>query len=487
MTKLKENKKIIGISISDFSLEVVLAEKQGENFRIVDKKRSILEAGVVVDGLAINQPVLANYLKEIFKNLKQADPKKDEIVFAVPEILTYLMVFYEKDETYIEERIKEECEKNIPLDPKKIEIDTRVFFNRSEKYYRVLLAAILSEDKNIWQQFFKRLGYNIKYYDIEVLANFRSIFSSFPKENTALLDIGARTANLTIYNSNGLSYSYSIPYAGDYFSDKLSKALKLEWEEAEKIKKEFGLDKQKNIEAGVVLRSAMEHYTIEIKRNLDFYQEYISRDKSGVKKIYLLGGSSLMPGIKEFFQSKLDVEFVDLGEEHKDLLFINAEGLIKKVSEKKWRDIDPDFSNSVKQKIKLINKDIISKKIKEHIKIAGAALLAVITVVFAFQAVLSVINNKPVEEPQQADLPIVSTSSPEKEEPEAELKNYAVIKQINTNLNIRSGSGTSFSIVGQAPPGEKYEILETGDAWVKILFDNQEAWAYKEFLDIIEE
>ena len=48
------------------------------------------------------------------------------------------------------------------------------------------------------------------------------------------------------------------------------------------------------------------------------------------------------------------------------------------------------------------------------------------------------------------------------------VKKRAIIMTENDNLNIRSGASTDSEIVGQALPGERYEVLSEEDGWVEI-------------------
>lgn len=51
------------------------------------------------------------------------------------------------------------------------------------------------------------------------------------------------------------------------------------------------------------------------------------------------------------------------------------------------------------------------------------------------------------------------------------------IREVNTAaLNVRTGPGTSYSIVGQAHQGEKYAVVDTSGAWKKIYWAGNTAW-----------
>lgn len=51
-------------------------------------------------------------------------------------------------------------------------------------------------------------------------------------------------------------------------------------------------------------------------------------------------------------------------------------------------------------------------------------------------------------------------------------------------LNIRSGPGEKFSIIGQCKKGDRFQILETNNVWIKIIFeDKKEGWIHGSYTE----
>lgn len=344
--------KAIGLDISDHSIEAVLAESSGLGISVLEKHRLVLSPGVLSKGRILDSRALRENLDQLFKRFVRLDLKSDRIVFGFPEADVCLKVFYADRAEDIPQRIIEESAASIPLEKDTSVVVSKAYFNTRKNLYRVLLAAVNKEVYWQWENFFKKfLRRPVFSYDIESLANFRGLFDAYPLQETALLDIGANAGHLAIFNSSGLAFSYSIPYAGDYFSGKIAKALKVGYGQAEKLKKENGLiASSSNVNVSALLRSALSHYVIELSRNFGYYRDNFSREQEEVKKLYLLGGGAQMPGIKDFFQEKLGLPVIIPYSDRKNL-FVEAEGLAKKALIGEWLKNDPDFKQVIDQNV----------------------------------------------------------------------------------------------------------------------------------------
>ncbi|WP_426350602.1 SH3 domain-containing protein [Alloiococcus sp. CFN-8] len=78
----------------------------------------------------------------------------------------------------------------------------------------------------------------------------------------------------------------------------------------------------------------------------------------------------------------------------------------------------------------------------------------------------------------------ISTTSPDNisdnndEEEEEEILVYST-----ENINVRSGPGTNYSILGSLPANEKVPLIEKrSDGWSKILFNGEEAFCTSSYL-----
>lgn len=142
-------------------------------------------------------------------------------------------------------------------------------------------------------------------------------------ETIAIVELGATTTELSIYKNYHLEFTRKFPVAGSDITKSMTGALvsekgrvQLSTEEAEKIKKQWGLpssDKSEMIEGKIstsqvlsLIRPAVEQLANEIERSFDSYQE--GSEDSKVDRIILFGGGAQLKGLAEFLSDELGLE-----------------------------------------------------------------------------------------------------------------------------------------------------------------------------------
>ncbi|WP_019154186.1 ethanolamine utilization protein EutJ [Robertmurraya massiliosenegalensis] len=104
----------------------------------------------------------------------------------------------------------------------------------------------------------------------------------------AVVDIGGGTTGISVLKNGEILYSVDEPTGGTHLTLVLSGSMKVEFDEAEKIKHQ----RESHPLVFPIVRPVLEKMAEITKRN-------IIKD---VKQIYLVGGTSCMDGIEEVFQ-----------------------------------------------------------------------------------------------------------------------------------------------------------------------------------------
>jgi len=491
---LKE-KKSIGISISDRSIEILELVKEANNFDIAHLSRKEFSKGIVEAGRIINSKILKTILWSCLKDASISVKDVDNISFAIPEIHTYTHVFRPELENKDERKLVEEELLNIiPLKKK----DLFFKYKKNKINSSQFEFLTLSVDKNIfleWLNFFKSSGLEVNSFYFEPIASFYGLFLDLPSEFSVLLDMGSRTSNLSVFINKELKYSYGIRIGGEYFTKKIADGLKISLEKAEELKFNYGLKHPANKLYNDIFLKALEHLKIEIQRNLNYFKETYLNNNELNANLYLLGGSSKILGLKDYFEYLDFFNSVNIGEPFVNLdgkrEYIEALGLAISFFVSEEEDFTFQIGEKRKKiKIKFNFKKYFSFKNKIYKNIIKYYKIFFLIIIFSFFILFSFLNNNEekvldnVKEESEKIIPV--KKEVEKKEKEEELKKIR-IKSTVSLLNIREGAGIKYSVVGKARANEEYILLTEEGDWQKIeLKDKLWGWVNKNFTEIIE-
>ena len=346
------NKKSIGIDIADRTIEVAELTKKKGKILISSRGRRKIAQGIVERGQIKDKEELSKAVKKALFKAKPYPITNKNIAFGLPESQVYFHIFEldKPGDRDIDKLILEEAKRNIPL------ANDDLFFSYQElsgskdrKEY--LITAASQKVAQDWQDFFSKLGIELDSFDIETLATFRSVFFKGVKKQVCIIDIGAVTTNISIFNKYGLLYSFSKKLAGNDITKELAKSLKVDEDKAEEQKLKIGLSRKDSRLLPIIIKELGEIIS-EVRNAIDYVE-----DKEGeeVSEIILVGGSSQMKGVVRYFRENLKMP-VSLGrlsitDVKTPLVYLTAAGYALKGLSKKWRN-DPDLRLAPKKEKK---------------------------------------------------------------------------------------------------------------------------------------
>ncbi len=364
-------KKAVGLDIADHTIEIGELVKKGSQIKFVNWGRVLLEPGIVKRGRIQDKERLSQAVLEVFSSAKPRPIKTKKVIFGLSEAQTYTQVVELPEHSQRErhELILSKARRVIPLEKDDLVCSYKIL-SETETGTEVFLVATSRQVILEWQDFFQELGITIEIFDIESLALFRGLFAKALKNPVCLVDIGAVSANIAIFDQAGLKFSQSVAIAGDVFTREISSALKISLAKAEETKIKLGLG-DANSKTFSILVKALEPLVGEVKSSIVYFEE---KTKQRVKEIILVGGSSRLDGLVDFFNTNLGL-LTRLGRssllgKKVPLEFIEAGGLALRALDEKWQKRDPAFSlkkfkSSKKRFLKLYFSKLFRKEAHE--------------------------------------------------------------------------------------------------------------------------
>ena len=116
-----------------------------------------------------------------------------------------------------------------------------------------------------------------------------------------LVDIGVQSTTINMIDKQNLKKSYSFDFAGSQLTHAVSSMLGLGHSEAEAVKNKEGLISSKE-DVQKTLYLLIDPLLIEMKKVLSDFAAQMGKEAD---VIYLTGGTSLLPGLKEYIAEVL--------------------------------------------------------------------------------------------------------------------------------------------------------------------------------------
>ena len=308
----KPNDKILGVDIGSSSIKVVqLSRKKG--VPILDTFGEISLS--VFDGKTMGRPVnlpedkLITALGDLMKE-SQVDAKN--IAFAIP--LKSTLMFNLKlpktiDESKLEETVRMEARKYIPVPISEVQLDWSVIpaaasSKEKEDFYDIIVIAIHKETLNKYVNIASALKLDLKFLEIETFSTIRSVVK-YERDTSAIVDIGSSMTKFYIVE-NGIIRKSHIINIGSFnmlkiFSSKDSKSDKISQtgligESAKLLRDELRITNDLPVD--------LIRITNEIKKAIVKYQKENQKD---IDSIVFTGGGSIFEEVLPYVKKELSV------------------------------------------------------------------------------------------------------------------------------------------------------------------------------------
>ncbi len=215
-----------------------------------------------------------------------------------------------------EQQVRYEVEQNIPFPIDEMVCDRQILGETESGEKSVLIVAAKIEQLEAITDALQAAGFSPEIVGVAPFANTNILKAQMGDDESCvvLLDIGAKTTSLVIMEGEKL-YNRSIPVAGNTITKEIAQALGCTPDEAEQFKRENAYvsmggvteDEDETLDrVSKVCRAVMTRLHAEISRSINFYRS--QQNGSAPTRVYLTGGTSLLPQTAEFFSDSLGLE-----------------------------------------------------------------------------------------------------------------------------------------------------------------------------------
>jgi type IV pilus assembly protein PilM len=264
---------------------------------------------------------ITNALREM---LAELGIKSARANYAVPSqsVFTRFVKLPAVEEEKIERIIAFEAQQNVPFPISEVVWDYQLVGGGTAEQLQVVLVAIKSDLLEALNSAVEATGLRPVVIDVATMALTNAFRYNYNELGgcSLLIDIGARTTNLIFVEQDKI-FTRNVPIGGSSITSALAKELNEPFNRAEARKKESKLD---SLTGGPVAVSSadiepisktvlttMTRLHAEIMRSISHYRS--QQAGNAPLRIYLCGGTSSTPQLREFFAEKLQlpIEFFD--------------------------------------------------------------------------------------------------------------------------------------------------------------------------------
>lgn len=311
-------KSCLGIDIGTSAIKIVNLSKVGQRIKLENYGETSALVFYEKPYRTFKESTLLLSTTEIAKAIEailiEAKIEAKSAVFSIPDFSSFFTNFELPPMTKKElpEAIRFEAPQHIPLPISEVTIDWQVIggelADRKGTKLKILLVAVPNSVIDQYREIARKAKLELRDLEAEVFGLSRIAIKE-QKETIGLIDIGAQSTTISIIDQGLLKMSHSFDIAGNELTSTLSKGLNLDLKEAEELKRKSGL-REKGGRVSQILSPLIDSILAEVERT---FQNFYQAEKKEVKKIILAGGSALIPGLREYFNSffKKETEIID--------------------------------------------------------------------------------------------------------------------------------------------------------------------------------
>ncbi len=243
--------------------------------------------------------------------VQKHDLEKSDIIISLPSQNSFarFITLPPVEPKRIPEIIRFEAVQQIPFDINDVQWDWQLMEGESSEENRVGIFAIKSEVITSMLAHFSREDIQVRFIQMAPMALYnyalydRADLSKSGRQSVVILNIGAEYSDLVVCTRTSV-WQRCIPMGGNSFTKAISDAFKINFEKAEKLKRNATMSKYAR-QILQAMKPVFADLASEIQRSIGFYKS--SNPETKLVKIVAMGGGTRMRGLVKYLQQSLQM------------------------------------------------------------------------------------------------------------------------------------------------------------------------------------
>ncbi len=303
MALINNNKKALGLDISDLILRAALLKGQGRSSSFEAYSQTAVTEGLIKNGEIIDPAALTEIIKKMFSKTNYGHFSTKQVVASLPERKSFTKVIEVPpvESQQLEDTIKWEASQHIPYANDEIYINWRIIKTGGvSDSIRVLVCAIPKNIADSYTNVLESADLKPIALVIESFAIANALIPEKEENNTTalIIDLGLRRSTFFVFDQGAVTFSASSKnVSGAAMTKMVSEKLKLSQNQAEDAKRLCGLDPNRGRAAiPKILMPYIDQIGKQITKMTEYYQK-ISPGAQKINSVILVGGGANLRNI----------------------------------------------------------------------------------------------------------------------------------------------------------------------------------------------
>jgi type IV pilus assembly protein PilM len=290
-----------GLDVSDESIKYIELIKTKDGIKVNRYGEIKIPAGIIESGKIKDPQKMEGFLI----SLREKEGLKSVRV-SLPEEQVYLFnLKLEKGGLEnLREGIELSLEEYIPI-PAQDAIFDYELLSEDEQNLKLQVAAISKNVIGEYLSVFRNSKIIVESFELEAQAIARAVIKKGDLETYMIVDFGKKRTGIFIVSQGVVIFTSTLDVGGAVITAMIEKDFKINFEEAEKKKREYGLrHSATNTEVFSVLLNGVSILRDEIVKHFLYWHTHKDeegKDRPPIKKVILCGGDSNLTGLAEYF------------------------------------------------------------------------------------------------------------------------------------------------------------------------------------------
>ena len=295
----------VGFDISDHSIKFVELKKTSKGLFLGKFGKQKIPKGVLELGKIKDTKKLIKILNDLRHKYNL-----NLIRVSLPEEQVYIfnIILPKIKNKEIRNTIELQLEDHIPISANESVFDYNIISEQDDKY-NIQVVVLSREVIESYLDIFKQSGLTPVSFELEAQASSRAVIPEGDQGTYMIVDFGDTLTGVSVVSQGIVSFNSTIDIGGSLLTEMVQKGLKIDFDEAEKLKKKYGLKKNlDNKELFPILLSSVSVLRDEINKHYVYWHTHKDengKDKKKIDKIILCGGNSNLIGLSDYLSTSI--------------------------------------------------------------------------------------------------------------------------------------------------------------------------------------